>query len=219
MNKNKIILIGIFTSLLYIALQIPFSIVLGSNTKFTLFDFTAPAAGAFLTTIPGIISVLLAQLANIFIHKSSLEPATFIRIIPTLYGVFYFAKKRTVNPVIPLLAIAAFNLHPIGRSAWQYSMFWFIPLIAHFFRKNLFFRSLGATFAAHSVGGALWVWTFGLSQNIWLSLIPQTAMERTLFASGIAVSFLIATNFFRILDKIQVLKEIILEKRYLLKKP
>ena len=111
----------------------------------------------------------------------------------------------------------AFNLHPIGRSAWQYSLFWLIPVAAHFFRKNLFIRSLGATFTAHAVGGALWVWAFGLSKAIWLALIPQTAMERTLMAAGMSISYVALINILKFLAKRKILSFIPhLEKRSLL---
>lgn len=189
MKKNQLLFITIFTFLGLIALQIPFTRLLGSNVKFTLFDFFAPTAGAFLTTVPGIISVFLMQGINYLIHGSKFDIGGIIRLFPTLFAVLYFAKKRTSNIFIPILAIIIFNIHPIGRSAWQYSMFWLIPIAAHFFRKNLFIRSLGATFTAHAVGGALWIWTFGLTREMWLALIPQTAMERTLMAAGITLFY------------------------------
>lgn len=217
--KNKILFIFIFTILGLTTLQIPFTTVLGSGTKFTLFDFLAPTAGAFLGTVPGIISVLLMQVINIALHGfNNVGFASLIRLFPVLFGVFYFSKKRSVNLLIPILAIVAFNLHPIGRSAWQYSLFWLIPIAAHFWRKDLFIRSLGATFTAHAVGGALWVWAFGLSKTMWLSLIPQTAIERTLMATGISFSFVVLTNVLKLLSKNKLLPFIPqLEKQYLLK--
>jgi hypothetical protein len=190
--KNKTILsIFLFTFLGLIALQIPFSRVLGSNTKFTLFDFFAPSVGAFIGSIPGVISVFLTQVINYILHGKNFDVGGIIRLFPTLFAVSYFAKKRIFNIIVPIITIIAFNLHPIGRSAWQYSLFWLIPIAAHFFRKNLFVKSLGTTFTAHAVGGALWVWAFGLSREMWLALIPQTAMERILFASGITVFYFV----------------------------
>lgn len=206
MKKRQIVFIGVFTLLGFLALQVPFTRVLGSNVKFTLFDFFAPTAGAFLGTPIGIVSVFLMQILNLLIHGiNNVGVASIIRLFPTLFAVFYFAKKRTVNLFIPVIAIIMFNLHPIGRSAWQYSLFWLIPIAAHFFRKNLFVRSLGATFTAHSVGGALWVWVFGMTREMWLALIPQTATERTLMATGIAVSYILLTNLLKALAKRKII--------------
>lgn len=201
MKRNKLVFISIFTLFGLIALQIPFTRLLGSNVKFTLFDFLAPTAGAFLGSVPGIISVFLMQVINFLIHGSKFDIGGIIRLFPTLFAVAYFAKKRTFNIIVPVLAIIAFNLHPVGRSAWQYSLFWLIPIAAHFGRKNLFVRSLGATFTAHAVGGALWVWAFGLSKTIWLALIPQVIMERTLMAAGISAFYLIFTKVLNFASK------------------
>ena len=51
-------------------------------------------------------------------------------------------------------------------------------------------KSLGATFTAHSVGGAAWIWIFNLKAPVWNSLIPVVISERLLFAAGIAASFI-----------------------------
>ena len=199
--RSKLSFICLFFLIGLIALQIPFTRLLGGNVKFTLYDFLAPTAGAFLATIPGILTVLLIQLVNFLIHPDSFTGlSSLIRIFPVLFAVFYFAKKRTANILIPLMAMVIFNLHPIGRSAWQYSLLWLVPLFAHFYRKNLFLRSLGATFTAHAVGGALWVWAFGLSREMWLALIPQTLMERTLMAGGISLFYLALAKVLKFLE-------------------
>lgn len=195
----KMILFGILG---LIALQIPFTNILGANVKFTLFDFLAPTFGAFLGLVPAIVILLITQIANILIHgTAAINTGVIIRLFPTLFAVSYFAKKRSFNIIIPAVCMIVFNLHPIGRSAWQYSLFWLIPIVAHFYRKNLFVKSLGSTFTAHAVGGALWVWTFGLSREIWLALIPQVAIERFLMASGISISFVILKRGIAALSK------------------
>lgn len=198
--KNKIIFTGFFIILGLIALQIPFTRLLGSNVKFTLYDFIAPTLGVFLSTVPGILTVLLIQLFNFLLHPDTVTGlGSIIRLFPVLFAVFYFSKKRSVNLLIPLAAIVIFNLHPIGRSAWAYSLLWLIPVFAHFYRNNLFVRSLGATFTAHSVGGALWVWAFGLNREMWLALLPQSLMERTVMAGGITVSYYLLNYAFKFL--------------------
>lgn len=201
-NFRKNLTFVIFFFLLgLIALNIPFTSLLGANVRFTLYDFLAPTAGIYLATLPGILTVFLIQLVNFLIHPDSLTGiGSLIRLFPVLFAVYYFSQKRSVNLLIPLLSMLIFNLHPIGRSAWQYSLLWLIPVMAHYFRKNLLLRSLGATFTAHAVGGALWVWAFGLSREMWLALIPQTLMERALMAGGISVSFFALNKAFQYLQ-------------------
>jgi len=207
-SKKKILLILIFAALGLLAMQVPLAAVAGSKVKFTLFDSFGPIATGFIGTIPGIIAVALMQLANFFIHGAQvLDAGTIIRFFPMLFAAWYFGKARKANIVIPILAIIAFNLHPIGRSAWYYSLFWLIPVACEFLReKFLLARALGATFTAHAVGGALWVWVFGLSKAIWTSLIPMVAMERVIFAVGITVSYLVMNNLLAVLSAKQIVK-------------
>lgn len=219
MNK-KLIFATLFVILGLVFLQIPVNELAGSKVKFTLFDLFAPISGAFLGTFVGIASVFIIQIVNIAIHGfSSIDKGTIIRLFPTLFGVWFFAKKEGKLLVVPALAIIAFNLHPIGRSVWFYSLFWTIPFIVWPFRDRfLIARSLGATFTAHAVGGALWIWAFNLPSNIWISLIPVVIMERAIFALGISASYIFFNNFLAILSKWHILTGgFSLDKKYILR--
>lgn len=200
MSKNlreKLLFLALFTLVGFVTLQIPFNKLIGSNVSFTLFDFFAPMAGAFLGPLFGIVSVLTVSVTNNLIKDAPWSAATTIRLFPTLFAVYYFAsisKKSTGKWIlaVPIISIIAFLAHPIGRTVWYYPlMFWLIPLVAYKFRGNLFFKSLGATFTAHSVGGAAWIWAFNLPAAVWNSLIPVVIAERLLFAVGIATSLIV----------------------------
>lgn len=195
-GKRNLIFIGIFTILGFLALQVQLTHLAGSKSAFTLFDAFGPIATSFIGTVPGIVAVFLMQLLNFLVHGSKiLDAGTIIRFFPMLFAALYFGKNTKLNWIIPALAIIIFNLNPIGRSAWIYSMFWLIPIVCYFFYdKSLIAKSLGATFTAHAVGGAAWVWVFGLSKTIWLGLIPVTTIERTVFTIGIAATYLVTNN-------------------------
>jgi len=60
-------------------------------------------------------------------------------------------------------------------------------------------RSLGATFTAHAIGGALWIWTVPMTKAMYVTLLPITFYERLFFAAGIALSY-VALNV--VLDKV-----------------
>src|SRR4030042_3750100 len=125
--KRRIFFILIYTVLGFIALQIPFRQIIGSQVNFTLFDLFAPISGAFLGTGLGIVAVLAMQVSNIIYHGiGSIDQASIIRLFPTLFGVWFFARKDRLQLVVPALAIILFNIHPFGRAAWPYSMFWLI---------------------------------------------------------------------------------------------
>lgn len=204
--QKKLLFLGIFTIVGFLSLQIPFNKLAGSNVSFTIFDFFGPIAGAFLGPVFGIGSVLAVEIINFFIKHTPVTSASIIRLFPTLFAVYYFAvfSKKSASSrwilAVPILAIIAFIAHPIGRQVFYYPlMFWSIPLIAYRFKKNLsrsdkfslFMRSLGATFIAHSVGGAAWIWALNLPAKVWVGLIPVVIEERLLFAAGIAASYIV----------------------------
>ncbi len=206
-TKKNLFFIAIFAIVGFIALQIPVTQLEGSRVKFTIYDAFAPIAGSFIGSIPGVIAVFLMQLFNFLVHGAHIEDSgTIIRFFPMLFAVLYFAKKGKFNLIIPTVAIIAFVAHPIGRDVWYFSLFWTIPIVAYFLRDRfLFARALGATFTAHAVGGALWIWTFSLPAPVWNSLIPVVAIERFLFALGITGSFILVNNLLFLLEKKRIL--------------
>lgn len=206
-TKKNLLFIAIFAIIGFIALQVPVAQLEGSKVSFTVYDAFAPIAGAFIGSLHGVIAVFLMQFFNFLVHGAQIEGlGTVIRFFPMLFAVLYFAKKGKFNLIIPVLAIIAFVVHPIGRTVWYFALFWTIPIIAYFFRdKFLLARALGATFTAHAVGGALWIWFFALPAPVWVSLIPVVAMERALFTLGIAGSFLLVNNLLAFLEKKHIL--------------
>ncbi|PIS04891.1 MAG: hypothetical protein COT81_04120 [Candidatus Buchananbacteria bacterium CG10_big_fil_rev_8_21_14_0_10_42_9] len=219
-NHENLWFVAIFTVLGLIALQVPFTKLVGSQVKFTLFDFFGPIATGFIGLIPGVVSVFLMQFVNFLIHGAEvIDVGTVIRFFPMLFAAAYFGKKASWNIVVPAIAIAAFIANPIGRQAWYFSLYWLIPIIMYFYRdKFLLARSLGATFTAHAVGGAAWVWAFGLTKEIWIGLIPIVAMERLLMAVGISVSYVVVSNVLAYLLKKKIISlPFNLDSKYLLK--
>ncbi|OGI65464.1 hypothetical protein A3A95_02635 [Candidatus Nomurabacteria bacterium RIFCSPLOWO2_01_FULL_39_18] len=217
-TKRNILFVVIFTVLGFIALQIPITQLEGSKAKFMVYDAFAPVAGAFIGSLPGVIAVFLMQFINFLFHGAMIEDVgTIIRFLPMLFAVLYFTRKGKLNLIIPMLAIIAFVVHPIGRTVWYFALFWTIPIVAYFFRDRfLLARALGATFSAHAVGGALWIWFFALPAPVWISLIPIVALERTLFAIGICVSFVLVNNLLSFLEKKHILNlGFMIEHKYL----
>ncbi len=220
LNKRNILFILIFAFIGLIALQIPFTQLAGSKVKFSAFDFFGPIATGFIGTVPGIISVFLMQFANFLIHGAKVVDAgTIIRFFPMLFAAGYFGKKSKVSAVIPLIAMAAFIMHPIGGSVWYFSLYWLIPLLCYFFHdRSLLARSLGATFSAHAVGGALWIYAFNMPKPMWDALIPVVAMERVLFALGIAAMYVAFNTILNFLVERKIVNwEFLVNKKYVWK--
>ncbi len=222
---KKVLFFVLFSITVLIASRINFSQLVGaSNQYFTFFQFIGPIAGAFLGPVIGIASVFFAELLDFAIAGKAIELLNILRLLPMLFATFYFAgflkksKKADASIATPLICIAIFILHPVGREAWYYSLFWTIPIIAKIFSKRLFLRSLGATFTAHAIGGAIWVWTVKMTAQQWTALIPITAMERIAFAIGISVSFIAFNNLLSFVEAKAKTGFLHTEKNYLLQK-
>lgn len=218
--KNKIIFLIAFAVLGFIALQIPVNALAGAKVKFTLFDLFAPISGAFLGTPLGIVSVLATQIINLLVHGTVFDKGVIIRLFPTLFAVWVFARRDRLSLIIPILAIISFNLNPVGRSVWFYSLFWLVPVLVWRFReKSLVARSMGATFTAHAVGGAIWIWAFNLPASVWVGLIPVVILERSIFTFGIAASYILMTNIFGFLESRKLLPSSLgFERKFLIKR-
>ena len=205
MEKRKILFAIIFTVLGLLAFQVSIDRIIGSSQNFTLFELLGPIGGMFLGPIFGAISAFCVRLINIAFHHQTLDLVTVIRFLPAMLAAAYFGLKTKKTAIIFPICIALFILNPIGRQAWLYAMIWLIPFVASFFKKRLVLNSLGATFTAHAVGSTIFLYTIGLTPQIWLALIPTVFIERGVFTLGIWMSYLAMNT---ILDKISGLEKV-----------
>jgi len=215
-TTKRLIFIALFAVFAFITQRINFSALVGAeNQFFTVFQFFGPIAGAFLGPVVGVIAVFLAEVTDFFVVGKELTLINVARLAPMLFATYFFAtmnssqRTKVFKIFVPLAAIALFILHPVGREAWFFSLYWTIPIIAVLLPKkysnSVIARSLGATFTAHAVGGALWAWTVPMTAGQWIGLIPVVAYERLLFAAGIGISY-VAFNvlFDKVLDKLKI---------------
>lgn len=187
-KTTQLLSIILFIGLGYIALQIPLTYLLGANTKLTVFDAFAPIAGG-LFSLP-IALMMLMGTQGILLIGGNITILSLIKIFTPLVAAFYFTKQNKLQLIIPIGAIIAFTLHPVGRSVWYYSLFWTIPVICYFIKeKSTVAKALGATFSAHAVGGAAWVYLVPLPKAVWISLIPTVAIERLTLAAGMIIFY------------------------------
>jgi len=221
-TKKGLLFLFIFSILVFIGDRINFSKLFGAeNQFFTLFQFFGPVAGAFLGPVVGVLSVLIAEVASKIYSHATFDLITILRLLPMVFAAWYFGtKKDKISFLIPVAAIVLFIAHPIGRQVWFFSLFWTIPIIIKLLPKKYgekaFLKSLGATFTAHAVGGAMWNYIVPMTPAAWIALIPVVIYERLLFAGGITVSF-IALN--TLLDKLDIKTKaeyINIDKRYVL---
>ena len=180
-----------------ISLKLNFTSIMGSERIFSSFSFISPLPGAFLGPGLGALVILGAKLIETFLaggdFSLGIESLPLLLWgLPSVVGAIYFGSKRKEVLVAPLLCMALFLLHPAGREAWIFSLFWLIPIVISLtsLKKGIFTSALGATFAQHGVGSIIFLYTFNIKAGVWFSLIPVVAMERLLFALGITMSYL-----------------------------
>ena len=241
-TTKGVLFLLIFSVLVFVGDKINFSRLIGAqNQFFTLFQFFGPIAGAFLGPVVGVLSVLIAEVSSYLIAGKTLVwnyslMINILRLLPMLFAAWYFGtKKDKISFIVPIIAIALFIAHPVGRQVWFFSLFWTIPILMKLFSKNLekaivnivliamaviayltspalrnlwvvvgfaailvlfnkfssiSAKSLGATFTAHAVGGAIWNYIVPMTPAAWIALIPIVIFERLLFAGGITISFI-----------------------------
>jgi len=203
MEKKKILFLIMFVLISLLALQISISKIIGSNQSFTLFELLGPTGGMFLGPVLGAVSAFFVRALNIVIFHQKLDFLTVIRFLPMMLAAVYFGFKSKKTAIIFPVCILLFLLNPVGRQAWAYSLIWLIPFFATFGKKRLVLNSLGATFTAHAVGSVIFLYSFPMAPQAWLSLIPIVFIERGFFTAGIWVS---CVAFNTILDKATNLK-------------
>jgi hypothetical protein len=223
-STRGILFLAIFTILTFIGLKVDVFSIMGAEGKaFTLFEFFGPMAGGFLG-IGGLVVVGFAKLFNFVMGGSEITLIGLLKLSPMMFAAYYFWRNgvRKLNDkvavFVPVIAMIAFWMHPIGQQAWFYALYWIIPIAAKFLPQNLFLRSLGATFMAHCVGSILFLYTIPTTPALWAMLIPIVAIERSLFAAGISASYIVFTNVLNAFDQaFDVSKYLDLEKGYILK--
>jgi len=221
-TKKGLLFLLIFSILVFVGDKINFSKLVGAeNQFFTLFQFFGPIAGSFLGPIVGVLSVLIAEIASKVYSHATFDLVTVLRLLPMLFAAWYFGtKKDKLSFLIPVAAIVLFVAHPVGRQVWFFALFWTIPIIIKMLPKKygdrVFLKSLGATFTAHAVGGAMWNYIVPMTPQAWITLVPVVIYERLLFAGGIALSFVAINTVLDKLDSKTKANYVNVDKRYVL---
>jgi len=218
LNAKKMVFVLLFAFVALIAARLNFSSLMGAeNQAFTLFQFIAPATGAFLGPVFGTLSIVIAQTANFVLLGKAPSLFSIARIFPLALAALYFgSKKRKFVALIPVACMALFVLHPIGQQAWFYSLYWLIPIAAAF-SDRLFLKSLGSTFTAHAIGSIAFLYLLPSVPELWIALIPVVFVERILFALGISVSFVAFNSVLAKLGSIIPSETVSVDKRYVVK--
>jgi len=187
MKKNFFVL---FLLLIFSSLGLRISFVWGSQRYFfSLLAILLPLVGVLFRTKKSVGIV-----GGYFGIKALLGLFPFTLGLPSLCAAANWSllgrdtkyiglQKFLLNVVLPLVCMTIFIVHPVGRVAWAYSLYWLIPVSLYLFKKrSVFTVSLSSSFIAHAVGSIFWLFFMPMSPERWLALIPVVAVERLLFA-------------------------------------
>lgn len=215
---KKLGFLALFTILALISQSINFSQLVGQqNQFFTFFQLIGPLPAQFLGAGFGVIAVLAAELINFVIVGKQASAINLLRLLPMVFAALYFATvaKNKFSSLVAVTAIIVFLANPIGASAPLICLLWLIPVgVQFFFKNNLLAKSFGATWTAHAIGGALWVWFVPTTSAYWTALIPIALFERTVFALGIAGSYVAFNYALSLLPDKLALGSVSLDKKY-----
>lgn len=227
LTKKRIAFLLLFSLVAFIGYQINFSPILGmENQSFTLFQFFGPIAGGFLGPIFGAIAVLITEAINFIAFGKTISFFGFARLFTIAFAAIYFGThlkslKGKIAIIIPLVCILLFSLHPVGQQVWFFSLFWLIPLIGKLYPfklGKLVARGFGATFTAHAIGTTAFIYAFPTTAAFWVALIPIVLFERSMFAAGIAVSFVAFNTVLAKLEHLLPSEVIQIDPKYVLSK-
>jgi len=191
MNKYVAYSFGLASSLMLLQLGQLFKVnlVLGSHEAvLSGFSILGPLTGLYGGAA---FSITLFGLKSLFFGIVS--PTTLVCPVawnlPSIAASLYWATKhRFFALFLPLICIIAFIMHPVGLGAWEYSLFWFVPVLIYVTKPdNLFAHALASTFVAHGVGSVLWLYTAPLTSEQWLALLPLVVVERLVVATGMII--------------------------------
>ena len=137
------------------------------------------------------------------------------------HKLFHNLKSQAALEFLTTYVWAIMVMLIVIGALYYFGIFDFSKLLPQKYSDSLISRSLGATFTAHAIGGAFWIWTIPITSGQWIALIPIVIYERLLFPAGIAVSYVAFNALFdKVLDKlkIKIPSDVLrIEKRFTLK--
>lgn len=104
--------------------------------------------------------------------------------IPSFCGALYLSThSKLVRTALPLACIVLFLVHPVGKAAFPYALYWLIPAAVPFLPQSFFMQALGTTFVMHGVGSVIWLYTRTIDASTWSALTSIVWAERLVYAS------------------------------------
>jgi hypothetical protein len=207
---SKIMTASLITILAKLGGIFKVSLIFGSFAAFfTASSMLLPLSGAF-GGILGSTTFLVIGMIIRLLTGSVLSFKILVYHIPGFFASAYWARPtKYLSIMLPIVCMALFIAHPVGRLAAPYALYWLIPVIISFFsNKTVFMHSLSSTFIAHAVGSVIWLYATPETPVFWYALIPVVAVERLVMAIGMTAAYHVLAQFFYRFSKIASAKSL-----------
>lgn len=179
---NKVIKALAVCFIVLLARSLPLSVIVGKwHVMFSWISLVSPAISNHFG---------FSWLAALVIcNKIWLAPSLLLlwRRIPiaSLCAARVFAQREiALSIILPILCMILFVMHPTGKQAWVYALYWVIPPLLWVMKDTVWIRALQASFVCHAIGSVVWLYTGDLSAGEWISLMPIVIVERAIIALG-----------------------------------
>lgn len=192
MRSKQVILSTLFLLMSKLAALFKLSFMVGSYAAFfSVANCLVPLTGAFCGMVGSTMLFGVAIGARMALYGGLLPLSYLVHFVPGLCAGYYWASRSAgVRLLLPLLSMALFLMHPVGGAAWPYTLYWLLPVMFYFLKRDhLFLTALGSTFTAHAVGSVIWLYTVPMEATAWLALIPVVFIERIFFAVGMVLMY------------------------------
>ena len=192
---KTVILALFFAFLIKFASLWKMSFIIGlSVARFSLYSAVSPLPGAFIGGSGSFLVLLLSK------WLLGWGPAGIFTGVPGFCASLYWASSHwAIRVLLPAVCMTLFWMNPIGYAAFPYALYWLIPIVLYFTRKNyIFLEAFGSTFIAHAVGSVIWLYTIPMTAEQWINIIPLVIVERVVFASGMVAMYYLLSFIFNV---------------------
>lgn len=179
---NNLTLLSI-AALVGLSKLVKFSFIVGSaRAFFSLINVAGPLTIAFNGLPGGVFFLVLTSLFNAkAVLLSGLLGSSGLPNF--IAGLYLRSHNGLFKIVVPSVCMLLFWYQTWGTIAMAYALLWIIPIVISLLKtEQIYFKSLAATFVAHSIGSVIWVYGANLTAEQWFALIPVALAERIVLA-------------------------------------
>ena len=192
MHSVKIQKVGFWCLMALIGLSklIKLNFIVGSAASFfSMVNIFGPLSVALGGSLGGLF-LIFNNLLSIKIGLGATCLLAKTGIPNFLAGIYLRTNSNFIKILLPATCMMLFWYKTWGTVGSLYAILWLIPIaISLLDLKNIYLKSLGATFVAHAAGSVFFAYFANLTAWQWFALIPLALGERIILAILMGFSY------------------------------